>query len=82
MKKMNNEHLGTLAKELNTLCFDIDPYNGMTEEEGMEETVNCLTEDPGITIDWLNSIISDEDLPEYWETAKSLKERVSAFCAG
>ena len=78
----HRDKLGTLALYINTLYFDIDPYNGMTEEEGMESIVNTIVEDKDSLIDELQSIIDDEDLAEFKERAENLKARVIRFCLG
>lgn len=78
----HHERLGTLARDINSMFFDIDPWNGMDEDEGMESIVNYLVEDRETIVEELQRVIDDEDLKEYKETAEKLKERVILFCLG
>lgn len=80
MKK--TERLGTFSREIMTFFFDLDPWNGLSEDEMMETVVNELTEDPSPLLADLGEIIShSEDFrPEEVSKALELAERVEAFC--
>lgn len=75
----HKERLGTLARDVMNLFFDIDPWNGASEEEIMESVVNDITEDPSAVFDDLQGVIDDETLEEYHETAEKLKKRVTSY---
>ena len=80
MKK--NERLGTFSREIMTFFFDLDPWNGMSEDEMMESIVNDLTENSSAVLDDLREVIknSDDFRPEEVSKAKELAERIEAFC--
>lgn len=80
MKK--TERLGTFSREIMTFFFDLDPWNGMSEDEMMESIVNMLVEEPSAVLDDLNEILwNREDFrPEEVSKAQELAERVEAFC--
>ena len=80
MKK--TERLGTFSREIMTFFFDLDPWNGMSEDEMMESIVNMLVEVPSAVLDDLNEILwNREDYrPEEVSKAQELAERVEAFC--
>ena len=80
MKK--TERLGTFSREIMTFFFDLDPWNGLTEDEMMETVVNELTEDPSPLLADLNEILwNREDFrPEEVSKAQELVERIEAFC--
>lgn len=80
MKK--TERLGTFSREIMTFFFDLDPWNGMSEDEMMESIVNDLTENSSAVLDDLNEILwNREDFrPEEVSKAQELAERVEAFC--
>jgi hypothetical protein len=65
-----------------TFFFDLDPWNGMSEDEMMESIVNDLTENSSAVIDDLREIIknSDDFRPEEVSKAQELAERIEAFC--
>ena len=80
MKK--TERLGTFSREIMTFFFDLDPWNGMSEDEMMESIVNDLTENSSAVLDDLNEILwnREEFRPEEVSKAQELVERVEAFC--
>lgn len=80
MKK--TERLGTFSREIMTFFFDLDPWNGMSEDEMMESIVNDLTENSSAVLDDLNEILwNREDFrPEEVSKAQELAERIEAFC--
>ena len=80
MKK--TERLGTFSREIMTFFFDLDPWNGMSEDEMMESIVNMLVEEPSAVLDDLNEILwnREEFRPEEVSKAQELVERVEAFC--
>ena len=80
MKK--TERLGTFSREIMTFFFDLDPWNGMSEDEMMESIVNMLVEEPSAVLDDLNEILwNREDFrPEEVSKAQELAERIEAFC--
>ena len=80
MKK--TERLGTFSREIMTFFFDLDPWNGMSEDEMMESIVNDLTENSSAVLDDLNEILwNREDFrPEEVSKAQELVERIEAFC--
>ena len=80
MKK--TERLGTFSREIMTFFFDLDPWNGMSEDEMMESIVNDLTENSSAVLDDLNEILwnREEFRPEEVSKAQELAERIEAFC--
>jgi len=80
MKK--TERLGTFSREIMTFFFDLDPWNGLTEDEMMESIVNDLTENSSAVLDDLREVIknSDDFRPEEVSKAQELAERIEAFC--
>ncbi len=80
MKK--TERLGTFSREIMTFFFDLDPWNGMSEDEMMESIVNDLTENSSAVLDDLREVIknSDDFRPEEVSKAQELAERIEAFC--
>jgi len=80
MKK--TERLGTFSREIMTFFFDLDPWNGLTEDEMMESIVNDLTENTSAVLDDLREVIknSDDFRPEEVSKAQELAERIEAFC--
>lgn len=80
MKK--TERLGTFSREIMTFFFDLDPWNGMSEDEMMESIVNDLTENSSAVLSDLQEVIknSDDFRPEEVSKAQELAERVEAFC--
>jgi hypothetical protein len=65
-----------------TFFFDLDPWNGMTEDEMMESIVNDLTENSSAVLSDLQDVIanSDDFRPEEVAKAVELAERIEAFC--
>lgn len=80
MKK--TERLGTFSREIMTFFFDLDPWNGLSEDEMMESIVNDLTENSSAVLDDLREVIknSDDFRPEEVSKAQELAERIEAFC--
>ena len=80
MKK--TERLGTFSREIMTFFFDLDPWNGMSEDEMMESIVNDLTENSSAVLDDLREVIKNGDdfRPEEVSKAQELAERIEAFC--
>lgn len=80
MKK--TERLGTFSREIMTFFFDLDPWNGLSEDEMMESIVNDLTENSSAVLDDLREVIknSDDFRPEEVSKAQELVERIEAFC--
>ena len=80
---MKKENLVTIAKDISTFTFDLDPWNGLDEEEMLETVLQDLIEDGSYTKEFLQEVIDNkEELyePDDRKEAEELLERVRAFC--
>lgn len=80
---MKKENLVTIAKDISTFTFDLDPWNGLDEAEMLETVLQDLIEDGSYTKEFLQEVIDNkEELyePEDRKKAEELLERVRAFC--
>ena len=69
---MKKERLSVIANDIASYFYDLDPYNGMSEEEIMCETIDDLLERDGHgTKDSLEDIVNDTD-ETYNETDRKL----------
>ena len=80
---MKKENLVTIAKDISTFTFDLDPWNGLDEAEMLETVLQDLIEDGSYTKEFLQEVIDNkEELyePDDRKEAEELLERVRAFC--
>lgn len=80
---MKKENLVTIAKDISTFTFDLDPWNGLDEAEMLETVLQDLIEDGSYTKEFLQEVIDNkEELyePEDRKKAEELLERARAFC--
>lgn len=80
---MKKENLVTIAKDISTFTFDLDPWNGLDEAEMLETVLQDLIENGSYTKEFLQEVIDNkEELygQEDRKEAEKLLERVRAFC--
>lgn len=80
---MKKENLVTIAKDISTFTFDLDPWNGLDEAEMMETVLQDLIEDGSYTKEFLQEVIDNKEGlydPGDRKEAEKLLERVRAFC--